>query len=168
MRGIMHVRAQWILMPLLFQAGQHCWRRWNSHWRRSLKFRESAQHAQCNICHKYSSFLHMSASTAEEKRQAAKEWRVHLSGQYHDRLIYWHLRWFSRLRTKGVLQIIIDSMDKGKVAWPQYGHRTPKSLDKHVRPRLVITCAIAHGLVSISLWRMTMCCLMAHLPFVRY
>ena len=44
-----------------------------------------------------------------------------------------------------VLTIIIDSMDKAKVAYTQYVFRKPKSLDKWRRPRLVITAAIAHG-----------------------
>ena len=121
------------------------WRRWDSKWRFLLKFRKASQHSQCNICFNYSQFLHASSGTSDEKRRAATEWRDHLAGQYEDRLVYWHLRWFSRLRTKNVLVVIIDSMDKGKVSWPQYNHRAPKSLDKFVRPRLVITCGIAHG-----------------------
>ena len=122
-----------------------CWRRWDAKWRHALSFRKCSQHSQCNICFQYSAFLHKGSGTPEDKRVAAREWRQHLTGQYHDRLIYWHMRWFSRLRAQGVLCIIIDSMDKAKVAWPQYGFRKPKCLDRLTRPRLVITCAWAHG-----------------------
>ena len=74
-------------------------------------------------------FLHKGSGTPQDKREAAHEWRLHLSGQYHDRLIYWHMRWFSRLRVHGVLCIIVDSMDKAKVAWPQYRLRKRAWID---------------------------------------
>ncbi len=121
------------------------WRCWDARWRHALSFRKCSQHSQCNICFQYSAFLHKGTGTPEDKRVAAQEWRQHLTGQYHDRLIYWHMRWFSRLRARGVLCIIIDSMDKAKLSWPQYGFRKPKCLDRLGRPRLVITCAWAHG-----------------------
>ena len=121
------------------------WRRWDFKWKHLLQFRKCSQHSQCNICFRYSAFLHKGTGTPQEKREAAREWRLHLSGQYHDRLIYWHMRWFSRLRVQGVLCIIVDSMDKAKVAWPQYRWRKPKCLDRLRRPRMVVTCAWAHG-----------------------
>ena len=65
--------------------------------------------------------------------------------QYHDRMLYWNLRWLSRRRDRGVLTIIIDSMDKAKMAWPQWAFRKPKAFDHCHRPRLVLTGAIAHG-----------------------
>ena len=121
------------------------WRRWDFKRRHLLEFRKCSQHSQCTICFRYSAFLHKGSGTPQEKREAAHEWRLHLSGQYHDRLIYWHMRWFSRLRVHGVLCIIVDSMDKAKVPWPQYQMRKPKCLDRLTRPRLVVTCAWAHG-----------------------
>ena len=44
-----------------------------------------------------------------------------------------------------MLTIIIDSMDKSKLVWPQYAWQKPKELDELRRPRLVCTLAIAHG-----------------------
>ena len=44
-----------------------------------------------------------------------------------------------------MLTIIIDSMDKSKLVWPQYSFRKPKSLDNLKRPRMVYTLAMAHG-----------------------
>ena len=44
-----------------------------------------------------------------------------------------------------VLTIIIDSMDKCKGSLPQYTFPMNKELEKHRRPRLVITVAMAHG-----------------------
>ena len=65
--------------------------------------------------------------------------------QYHDRMLYWNLRWLSRRRDRGVLTIIIDSMDKAKMAWPQWAFRKPKAFDHCHRPKLVLTGAMAHG-----------------------
>lgn len=121
------------------------WRRWQARWQCVLGFREVAQHSQCQLCFRCSAFLHKGRGTPEEKRRCAEDWRAHLAGQYHDRLIYWHMRWFSRLRTKGILCIIIDSMDKAKLPFPQYEWRKPKCLDRLRRPRMVVTCAWAHG-----------------------
>ena len=96
--------------------------------------------------------------TQHKKHIVAANWRTHLRQQYHDRLLYWHLRWFSRqyrrqcpasslqrCTTHSVLTIIIDSMDKSKLVWPQYSFRKPKSLDKLLCPRMVCILAIAHG-----------------------
>lgn len=90
-------------------------------------------------------YLRKASTSVASKHSAATEWRHHLRGQYHDRLVYWHLRWFSRLRSYNVVTVIIDSMDKAKLAWPQYAFRKPKCLDRWARPRLVVTGAIAHG-----------------------
>ena len=60
-------------------------------------------------------------------------------------MLYWHLRWFSKQRDRGVLTVIIDSMDKSKLAWPQYGFRKPKCLDRLRRLRIVLTGSMAHG-----------------------
>ena len=65
--------------------------------------------------------------------------------QYHDRMLYWNLRWLSRRRDRGVLTIMSDRMDKAKMAWPQWAFRKPKAFDHCHRPRLVLTGAIAHG-----------------------
>ena len=100
---------------------------------------------QCDICFKCSSFLHKSSASIEEKKAAAEDWRRHLAGTYQDRLIYYHLRWSSRVRGHLILVVIIDSMDKSKFAWPAYPFRTPHSLDKFIRPKLVLTAAICHG-----------------------
>ena len=87
------------------------------------------------------------------KQEAARSWRAHLREQYHYRLLYWQLRWFSRQHRRqcpessggSVLTIIIDSMDKSKLVWPQYAFQQPKSLANLTRPRMVLTAAIAHG-----------------------
>lgn len=118
-------------------------RRWHHKWKHVLRLRKSSQHSQCSECSRYSNFLHFTSSPTE-KRQAAQNWHMHLKEQMHDRLIYWHSRWWSR-RGGNVLTIIIDSMDKAKCAYPQYSFRCPKSFDGFIRPKLVITCAIAHG-----------------------
>ena len=98
--------------------------------------------------------LHKGQGSLSAKQEAARNWREHLRKQYHDRLLYWQLRWFSRQHRRqspsessggSVLTIIIDSMDKSKLVWPQYAFRQPKSLANLQRPRLVLTAAIAHG-----------------------
>ena len=98
-------------------------------------------------------YLHKGQGSLAAKQEAARNWRAHLREQYHDRLLYWQLRWFSRQHRRqspvssdgGVLTIIIDSMDKSKLVWPQYAFRQPKSLAGITRPRMVLTAAIAHG-----------------------
>lgn len=121
------------------------WRRWAALWKNVFEFRGKSQHAQCNMCWRYQQYLHKSHCSIADKRRAAQHWRQHLQEQYHDRLVYWHLRWFSQLKTKGVVTIIIDSMDKTKLAWPQYEFQKPKILNTLRRPRVIITCGIAHG-----------------------
>ena len=42
--------------------------------------------------------------------------------------------------------VIIDSMGKWGTAWPHFGHdRTSKEMDTLVRPKMVLTGALAHG-----------------------
>ena len=124
------------------------WRRWHAKWKGIIRFRKTSQHSQCSICFECSSFLHRSKADASEKLRVAKEWREHLTAQYADRLIYWHMRWSSRLRVSGILVCILDGMDKSKFSWPQFPFVLPKGLDKERRPRLSITGSIAHGFVT--------------------
>jgi len=129
------------------------WRTWHAKWHRVLAFRKSSSHACCTECFKYMQFLHKGQGSLTDKQEAARNWRAHLREQYHDRLLYWQLRWFSRQHRRrspessggSVLTIIIDSMDKSKLVWPQYAFQQPKSLDNLIRPRMVLTAAIAHG-----------------------
>ena len=129
------------------------WRAWHDRWYLVLAFRKSSSHACCTQCFKYMQCLHKGQGSLAAKQEAAKNWRTHLREQYHDRLLYWQLRWFSRTHRRqspvssegGVLTIIIDSMDKSKLVWPQYAFRQPKSLDGITRPRMVLTAALAHG-----------------------
>ena len=121
------------------------WRRWHWRWRQYIKIRKHSQHAQCTVCFEYSHQIHHSRTGPEDKQAIAKRWHIHLKEQYRDRLIYWNIRFWSRRPESNVLSIIIDSMDKAKAAWPQYVFRKSKELDKYRRPRLVITCVIAHG-----------------------
>ena len=94
---------------------------------------------------KFSKMIHYGDATVREKQQSAQAWQPHLRDQYQDRLIYWHLRWRSKMPDSNILRIIIDGMDKSKGTWPQYGFRKPKTLDKFQRPRLTIHLAMAHG-----------------------
>ena len=126
------------------------WRAWQDKWREVLHFRKSSSHSRCTQCYLYQQALHKGDGDIASKKKIAANWRVHLQQQYHDRLLYWHLRWFSRqyrvqrCQTRSVLTIIIDSMDKSKLVWPQYSFRKPKVLDQLQRPRMVCTLAIAH------------------------
>ncbi len=134
------------------------WRAWQEKWSHVLHFRKSSSHSRCTQCFHYQETLHRGPGDAASKQTVAANWRTHLRQQYHDRLLYWHLRWFShqyrsqspasslqRPASRSVLTIIIDSMDKSKLVWPQYSFRKPKSLDNLKRPRMVCTLAIAHG-----------------------
>ena len=131
------------------------WRVWHHKWSNVLCFRKSSSHSKCTQCFDYQELLHRGACSLPAKQEAAKNWRSHLREQYHDRMLYWHLRWFSRQTRRqspvssvtdhSVLTIIIDSMDKSKLVWPQYSFQKPKILDKLRRPRMVLTAAMAHG-----------------------
>ena len=129
------------------------WRAWHARWHCVLAFRKSSSHACCTQCFKYMQYLHKGQASLAFKQEAARNWRAHLREQYHDRLLYWHLRWFSRQHRRqspessgaSVLTIIIDSMDKSKLVWPQYAFLMPKSIAGLNRPRMVLTAAIAHG-----------------------
>ena len=67
------------------------WRRWHARWKDALRFRTTSQHSQCKRCFQCSAFLHKGNGTPDDKRQCAAQWRDHLTGQYHDRLVYWHM-----------------------------------------------------------------------------
>ena len=108
--------------------------------------------ACCTQCCRYMQYLHKGQGSLVAKQEAARNWRAHLREQYHSRLLYWQLRGFSRQHRRqspssggSVLTIIIDSMDKIMLVWPQYAFRQPKSLERLHRPRMVLTAAIAHG-----------------------
>ena len=75
----------------------------------------------------------------------AAKLQEHLKMQYHDRVLYWSLRFASRA-FMNVLCIIIDSLDKCKTAYPQWdSHRVPAYAQRFRRPRSVLTAAICHG-----------------------
>ena len=119
-------------------------RRWHCKWKHILRFRKISQHADCNICFKLREKVHSRVPLAA-KLAFAREWRAHLRWQYYDRCIYWSHRYASKNHT-GVLTIIIDSMDKCKTAMPKYRFsQRSKEIDKFVRPRVILTAALAHG-----------------------
>ena len=110
-----------------------------------LKFRKRSQHKECSFCHDMRENLLKPGQGTAQKMQWAWEWQEHLRAQYHDRLIYWSLRWASRAKMN-VLTIIIDGMDKVKTAWPQYhSHRKPAYLESCHRPRVVLSAVLCHG-----------------------
>ncbi|CAE7241926.1 unnamed protein product [Symbiodinium natans] len=121
------------------------WKKWHDRWCHCIGLRKPTQHSQCTQCMKFASVIHYGNVSVHEKKENAKAWQQHLRDQYEDRLIYWHLRWHSKMPDSNILCIIIDGMDKSKGSWPKYDFRKPKSLDKFHRPRNTIHLAIAHG-----------------------
>ena len=99
------------------------WRCWNSTWAKFLHFRKSSEHSKCTFCWKSHQCLKQHISLAD-KYAVARKLREHLRMQYTDRCIYYALRWSSRLKTAGVLVVIIDSMDKSKLAIPRWDFGT--------------------------------------------
>ncbi|CAJ1363954.1 unnamed protein product, partial [Effrenium voratum] len=121
------------------------WRVWWEKWSHVLRFRKTSQHKECNTCHSLREKLQGKKGRAAEKMALARDWREHLRAQYHDRLIYWSLRWASRA-SLNVLTIIIDSMGQVKTAWPQYKFpRKPHSLENQKRPRVILSAVLCHG-----------------------
>jgi hypothetical protein len=114
-------------------------------WSKYLRFRKTSQHSQCNTCFKLQQDLRDGALETHDRMFAAQALRQHYRDAYLDRCIYWAMRYESRNQSD-VLCIIIDSMDRSKFAWPRFpfGQR-PKWLEGIVRPRFVVTAALAHG-----------------------
>ncbi len=133
-------------------------------WKRFIRIRKIAQHAQCQTCWDLQQSMNAKGASWPQRLEAARNLRVHYQRQYTDRTIYWSARWASRY-TGTILCIIIDSMDKTKMAWPRCWsqvivftfsqqltnmlrwpfERKPKNMEGLVRPRFVLTAAIAHG-----------------------
>ena len=113
-------------------------------WQKYLRIRKCSQHAQCTTCFELQRQMHGARNSIQSRLTAARALQIHYRDQYADRCLYWSMRHASRLR-ENVLVIIIDSMDKTKFAWPRYPWRTPKELSDFIRPRLVLTAAMAHG-----------------------
>ena len=121
------------------------WRAWSETWSRFLTFRKTSQHKDCNICFDFRVALHKKNIPTAEKMKLAAQWQEHLTLQYHDRMLYWSLRFASRA-FMNVLCIIIDSLDKCKTAYPQWvTHRLPAYAQKPHRPRSVLTAVLCHG-----------------------
>lgn len=147
-RGLPAVPASETMAPSM----RHFRRRYQEIWRKYLRFRKTSQHAQCTTCFKLQEAMSCRRAAREDRLGAAAALRQHLRDQYLDRCIYWSLRWSSR-RDTGVLTIIIDSMDKAKFAWPRWEYRRqPKELEHLVRPRMVLTAALAHGWTTGLFW----------------
>ena len=124
------------------------WRHWKAKWACCLKFRKVSQHSCCQVCFDFKQAMRSCRGDLGKKLHHASRLREHLRAQYHDRCMYWSLRWASRQRQQ-VLSIIIDSMDKTKFGVPRYPFSDkPKELDGFVRPKLVCTAALAHGWVT--------------------
>jgi hypothetical protein len=120
-------------------------KRWFHKWRQILKFRKTSQHKECSQCFDFRVKVHKPGTPTQDKISIAREWREHLRAQYHDRLLYWSLRWASRMHMD-VLVIIIDSMDKVKTCFPKYrSGRKPAYLDGLARPRSTLSAVLCHG-----------------------
>ena len=121
------------------------WRRWTKVWSQYLRIRKSSQHAQCQTCFDLQQVMHNKGQTWGSRMEAAQALKRHYQDQYLDRCIYWSTRYASRAGLD-VLCVIIDSPDKTHFTWPHWPwHRSPKCLDELLRPRMVVTGAIAHG-----------------------
>ena len=97
------------------------------------------------MCHHFRVKVHQRGTPTAEKLEFARDWHEHLRAQYHDRLLYWSLRWASRMMLD-VLVIIIDSMDKVKTSFPKYctGHQAAY-VDGLAGPRLTLSTVLCHG-----------------------
>lgn len=123
-------------------------KRYKEVWRRYLKPRKVSQHAQCDTCFRCQETMRKS-KVLKDRLAAARALRQHYCDQYLDRCIYWSLREYSSKPLSDVVCIIIDSMDKTKFAWPRYPFGVqPHAVSCLIRPKLVLTAALAHGWVA--------------------
>ena len=128
------------------------WRTWYTHFNH-MKFRHQTNHSVCAVC------LHCKLLIREmagflKAREAQRLLLVrHLQSQYRDRSCYWEGRAQSRIKSHGLIQVIIDSMDQQKFAFPRGAIYQGKHLSGFNRPRAHCTAVICHGffiLVTIS------------------
>ena len=136
-----------ITLPFLttFPSWTTFHRRWSQKWSRILTFQTASQHKECSMCHDFRCQIHRRGVPTTEKVAIARQWREHVRAQYHDRLLYWSLRWASRVFLD-VLVIIIDSMDKVKTMYPKYrAHRKPAYLDGFVRPQSTLSAVLCRS-----------------------
>ena len=73
----------------------------------------------CNVCFKLQHIIQGGTQDLATRREAAAQLRAHYRSQYLDRTVYWNLRFASQTFCD-VLVIIIDAMDKTKLATPRY------------------------------------------------
>ena len=90
----------------------------------------------------------VSPASCAEKARAAEILKQHQHEQYRDRLVYWSLRFASRVKND-VLTIVVDDMDHSKFAWPQ---KMLDDLRNVVRPTMTFTGALAHGFGTTRSW----------------
>ena len=106
---------------------------------------EEQPNAQCSICFDLQAVLRSGKASWETKCKAARMLKDHQIEPYHDRVIYWSLRFASKTNND-VLTIVTDDMDHSKFGWPRFGFRKPgHDLDNIVRPTVTFTGALAHG-----------------------
>ena len=145
------MQAEWEVLSTLHPGAGTCpsyktfCRRYTSTWKSVLVMRKSSQHAQCQTCFDLQQILHSGSIPWEQRVKAARLLREHRKQQYHDRMLYWSLRFASKINSD-VLVIIIDDMDHSKFAWSRFGFRKQThELDNVVRPTVTFTAALAHG-----------------------
>lgn len=126
-----------------------------------LKFRDKAEHAQCDVCWKLRGRIRK-AKTRDDKHAATQAYSKHLLSQWLDRQQYWALRSLSRhfysqalhfskkfsqsdLRSS-LLAMIQDGMDQAKLRVPRFGYqRISKRVEKIYRPALHLVGTWLHG-----------------------
>ena len=133
--------------PLLYiPSWSTFWKVWSGQWAgRLLKFRPTSNHTECTKCWEFRQSLHFGKCSAEERVTIAARWRQHMADSYHDRLLYYTMRYASRCRMN-VLTIMTDSMDKSKWCYPRWKFgRISSEMEKVHRPKIVVTVCMAHG-----------------------
>ena len=90
-------------------------------WAAVLKMRKSSEHSQCQTCWELRQEIYATHHSPVQKLAFAKIWQQHLEAQYHDRLVYWSLRFSSQQVDSDIVCIIVDGLDKKKSMLAQVG-----------------------------------------------
>ena len=122
------------------------WRMWSGKWSHVLRFRKRSQHTECNECHQFRESIQGKRKPPAEKMALACKWREHLRAQYHDRLIYWSLRWASRA-SMDVLTIILEWIS-ARQAGLSINFTASLLVENLERPRVVLSAVLCHGWCS--------------------
>lgn len=110
-----------------------------------MTFRPVSQHHECATCIRHRAMVRALSGHSNARAAQQRLFYDHLRQQHLDRICYWTMRAESRDRSMPSVTVVTDGMDQAKFALPRHEAMRSKEFAQFMRPRLHISCAIAHG-----------------------